>query len=290
MRSRLHPHQIGILLSAGGMLLVSFDSLGFRLTEASSWDIAFWFGAFTTLAMAVLVPALTGKSFPVVARAGGAPVVASGVLQAGSTTFFILAISLTTVSNTVVIVAAAPVLAGLIAHFAIGEKTTTRTWFAILTSIGGILLVVSGSVGVGRIEGDLFAVGAIVAFASNVTLWRHYPDQNRMVAIGLGGLTMSLVALIPAHPLGIDARALLILAFLGGIVGPAGRIAIATATRYLPAAQVTLFTPVETVAATAWAWLFLSERPPGITIVGGAIVLAAVAYGSAQQPLPARPS
>ncbi len=284
VQSRLRPHQIGIVLAGGGMLLVSLDSLGFRLTRAASWDNAFWFGVFTASAMFVLVPLWTGRSFLAAARADGLPVLASGLLQTGSTTFFILAIGATTVSNTVVIVAASPVLAALIARFAIGERTTVRTWLAIAASIAGILLVVSGSFGSGRIEGDLYAVFAITSFSINLTLWRRYPELNRAVAVGLAGLGMAVIAIVPADPLGVGLRAVLILAVLGGIAGPAGRIAIATSTRYLPAAQVSLFTPVETVAATAWAWLFLSESPPGLTVAGGGIVLLAVAYGSAQQP------
>ena len=68
----------------------------------------------------------------------------------------------------------------------------------------------------------------------------QFPEKANVVIIGLGGIVMTLVAVIPADPLGIDAKSLLILAFLGGIAGPAGRIAIATATRHLPAAQVSL--------------------------------------------------
>ncbi len=266
------------------MLLISLDSLGFRLTEASPWDIAFWFGLFTTTAMTVLIPLRTGRSFLGVVRSDGVPVLASGVLQAASTTLFILALDNTTVANTVVIIAAAPVIAAFVAHVAIGEHTPIRVWLAIAMSIAGILLVVSGSLGEGRLAGDLFAVGAIAAFSVNLTVWRHYPAQNRAAAIGLGGLFMAVVAVLPADPLGVDGRTLAILALLGGLAGPAGRIAVATATRYLSTAQVSLFAPVETVAATAWAWLFLSEAAPGLTIVGGAIVLAAVAYGSIQQP------
>jgi len=289
VKARLQPHQIGIVLAASGMLLISLDSLGIRLTEASSWDIAFWIGAFTTVAMFVLVPVRTGKSLPVVARREGFPILVSGLLQAASTTFFIIAINLTTVANTVVIVAASPVVAALIAHFAIGERTSIRTWAAIAASIGGILIVVAGSIGAGRIEGDLFAVGAIFAFASNLTLWRRYPALNRQVAIGLGGLIMALVAFLPADPFAVDARAFLVLAILGAVTGPAGRVAVATSTRYLPAAQVSLFAPVETIAATTWAWLFLAETPPQSTIIGGAIVIAAVIVGTtgeqAKEPL-----
>lgn len=281
MQQRLSPHRLGVVLAAGGMLLISLDSLGIRLTEASSWDIAFWYGVFTASAMTVVVPLRSGVSFPSAARANGLPGLISGVLQSGSTLLFILALGMTAVSNVVVMLAASPILAALIARYTIGERTVFRTWMAIAASLAGILIVVSGSFGGGRLQGDLVAAGAVLCFASNLTLWRRFPELNRMVIIGLSGAFTALIAFFPADPGRIGMRAVLILVVLGGITGPLGRIGIASSTRYLPTSQASLFVPVETVAATTWAWLFLNEPPPAATIIGGAIVLAAVAYGAA---------
>lgn len=282
MSSRFAPHQIGVLLAFGGMLLISLDSLGVRLTEAADWDIAFWFGTFTVAAMVLLVPIVSRVSFVSAVRHDGAPILASGLLQTASTLFFILAIGATTVSNTVVIFAAAPAVAAVIAWVVLDEVTPMRTWIGIAVSIVGVALVVSGSIGAGRLVGDLYAVGAIFAFSVNLTIWRKLPGQNRMAAVGLGGLGMALIAWFPAHPFELDARALLILAAIGGVFGPAGRIMVANATRYISGAQVGLFVPVETAAATTWAWLFLGEAAPRNTLLGGLIVLGAVWYGSRQ--------
>ena len=278
MRS-LKPHQIGIILAASGSLFISLDSLGFRLTEETPWNNAFWVGCFIALAMAILVPIRTGRSIVAVARADGPVVLVSGALQATSTSFFILALDATAVANVVAIVAAVPMLAALVAHFAIKERTAFRTWVAIFAAAGGILIIVSGSLGAGTATGDLFALVAITGFAFNLTIWRRYPSLNRQAIIGIGGLIVAVVAFLPADPLSVDIEAIIILALLGMVTGPMGRVSIATATRYLPAAQVGLFTPVETVAATTWAWLFLNEAPTGATVVGGLIVIAAVIVG-----------
>lgn len=61
---------------------------------------------------------------------------------------------------------------------------------------------------------------------------------------------------------------------------PLGRLAYTSAPKYAPTAEVALFTPIETVAATVWAWAFFSERPSAATWVGGTIVLAAVLWGT----------
>lgn len=268
-------------MGVAGYTIISFESFGIRAAGLGQWDTAFWFGLFTAMAMSIVVPLRTGRSFPSAVRDGGWIMVVSGGLQATSTTFFILAIEFTTVSNAVVIFAATPVLAALVAHVVLKERTSARMWLAVGASIIGILIVMSGSFGDGRISGDMFAVGAISAYTANLTIWRKNTDLRRTVAIGLGGLVMAGVSVFLANPSTVDLRAVLILLLLGGLMGPAGRISVASSTRYLPIAQVSLLGPIETLGATVWAWLFLAETPAGTTIVGGLIVLAAVLFGAA---------
>lgn len=283
MPGRLSESQIGVLLATGGILLISLDSLWIRLSGVSSWDVAFWMGVFIFITLSVVVRLRTGISLPAVVRRDGAPIVFSGLLQTASTTFFVLAIGATTVSNTVAIVAAAPVAAALAARILIGEQTTSRVWWAIVGSVAGILIVVSGSLSDGGVSGDVYAMIAVLAFAGNVTLWRRHREISRLAVFALGGLFIALVSVVPADPLSVGWEALAILALMGVVTGPAGRVALASSTRHLPAAQVALFTPIETVAATIWAWLFLSESPPVATVAGGLIVIAAVVYGSLER-------
>ncbi|HIL49024.1 MAG TPA: DMT family transporter, partial [Acidimicrobiia bacterium] len=66
---------------------------------------------------------------------------------------------------------------------------------------------------------------------------------------------------------------------MGGLFGPVARLCMSTATRHAPAAEVSMFTPVETVTASLWVWLWFDEVPPTPTFIGGALVVAAVAYG-----------
>jgi drug/metabolite transporter (DMT)-like permease len=67
---------------------------------------------------------------------------------------------------------------------------------------------------------------------------------------------------------------------MGLLFNPLGRLSYTTAPKYAPTAEVALFAPVETVAATIWAWWFFSERPSAATVIGGVVVLAGVLYGT----------
>ena len=278
----IRQHQLGLLLATTGLVLISLDSLGIRLSEKGPWDVAFWFGLFTAASMTVVVRVREGIGPLAAVAANPVAIGGAGALQAISTVFFILALNTTTVSNTVAIIAATPVFAALTGWFVLRERVTVRLAAAIAASVVGILVIVSGSLGAGRALGDLYALVAVIAFALNVTLWRSHPGQNWTIAIALSGMIMAVIGFVPAEPGAVTGRALIILGVLGTITGPAGRVALATATRYLPAATVGLFTPIETVAASAWAWLFLSEPPPARTMLGGVIVIAAVLWGTSR--------
>ena len=205
----------------------------------------------------------------------------SAGLQTASTLLFILGVKATTVANVVVILAAAPAVAAATAFVVLGERTGRRVWFAIATTFVGIMIVVGDSFGTGRITGDLYALGAVASFAANLTLWRRHLELRRTLAIGLAGWLLAATAFVPADVAAPDTRDLALLVGLGAVIGPIARISLGTATRHLPAAEVSLFVPVETVAATAGAWIFFAEDPPAATMVGGAIVIGAVVLGLA---------
>ena len=48
---------------------------------------------------------------------------------------------------------------------------------------------------------------------------------------------------------------------MGLCFNPLGQLANSNAPRFAPVSEVALFTPIETVAGTVWAALFLSELP-----------------------------
>jgi len=65
---------------------------------------------------------------------------------------------------------------------------------------------------------------------------------------------------------------------LGAIQVGLGFILITLGSRSVPSAQVPLLALAETALAPLWVWLVVNETPARNTLVGGAIVLAAVAF------------
>ncbi len=285
MLSKLSPRSIGLILAFSGMLVISTDSAITRAADAEGWDVAFWYGVFTTPAMLVYLAVAERGSEVNVFRRSGWMVLVSGMLQMVSTTAFILAIKNTTIANVVIIIAAAPLVTAILAWVLLGERVPARTWIAIGLAMGGILIVVTGSLGGGGIVGDLLAVLAIVSFGFNLVIWRRWPEMSRVLVIAIAGVASAIVAAPQAQILGHSTRTYLLIALMGAVLGPFGRIALASATRYLAAAEVSLFTPVETVAGSLWGWLFFAEVPPATTIGGGLAILAALLYGTVFAPI-----
>jgi drug/metabolite transporter (DMT)-like permease len=66
----------------------------------------------------------------------------------------------------------------------------------------------------------------------------------------------------------------------GLTITPIAFWALAAAPRYMPAAETAMFYLLETVLAPVWVWLIFRETPALPTLIGGSIIIAALAAHS----------
>jgi drug/metabolite transporter (DMT)-like permease len=221
----------------------------------------------------------TVRSFTSMGRSGLAVAVCTAVAS-GS---FIVALNHTTVANVLFMQAVAPIAAALIAWLALREPVTRRTAVAMVVALGGVGLMVGGPGGAQGV-GLALSIVMTLAFAAAVVITRHRRDISMAPAICLSQV-MVLVVVAPLADIGsIDGHDLLVLAALGiGQMG-LGLAFLTIGARLIPAAEVALITLVELVLGPLWVWLAFSERPSTATLVGGAIVMAAVALQARGDP------
>jgi drug/metabolite transporter (DMT)-like permease len=265
------------------MFVVSSDALLARVAEQNSdvdgWTIAFMVGLFSSpVAWSLAARSLGRTTVATVVRWRGT-LLLTGLLGAVSTTSFLTAVTLTAASNVVAIIAAGPIFAALLARLALRERTSGRTWRAIAATVVGITVIVGGSMSGGSVDGDLLALLSIVGFSVNLVIWRRHPDLPRTLVVAVTAGCTVLFTAVPADVSLLDRRALIATFLMGGVFGPMARLSMSTATRHAPAAEVSLFTPVETVAASLWVWLWFDEVPTTTTFIGAATVVGAVFYG-----------
>jgi drug/metabolite transporter (DMT)-like permease len=135
-----------------------------------------------------------------------------------------------------------------------------------------------GSPAGGSALGDALSVLMALGFAVAIVIARHRRDVSMAPATGLAQL-MLLVVAAPIALLGnvaVSVPDVLWLALFGaGQIG-LGLILLTIGARLIPAAQVALISLLEVVLGPLWVWLAVGERPGAATLVGGAIVVAAV--------------
>ncbi len=188
---------------------------------------------------------------------------------------FIVALNHTTVANVLFMQAVAPIAAALIAWAGLREAVSRRTAVAMVVALGGVGLMVGGPGGA-RGLGMALSVVMTLSFALSVVITRHRRDISMAPAICLSQVLV-LAAVGPfAHPGTVGAHDLALIVALGvGQIG-LGLAFLTMGARLIPAAEVALITLLEVVLGPLWVWLALSERPGTATLLGGAVVVAAV--------------
>jgi drug/metabolite transporter (DMT)-like permease len=198
---------------------------------------------------------------------------------------FIGALNHASVARVLFILAIAPVLAALLAWATLGEPISRRTALAMVLALCGVAVML-GAPHEGSLAGDGLAFMAALAFSVMVviTRWRHEVSMAPATCLSQAILV---VAFLPfASPGEISGDDLGWLAALGiGQIG-LGFVLLTIGARLIPAAQVGLITLLEVVLGPVWVWLALDERPGALTLVGGAIVIAAIVLQTREAPSP----
>lgn len=271
----MSDHFKGLLITFAGVLVLSPDSLLIRLADMDSWTLLVYRGLLMALGMALISrlfdPRPLRQQFKRIGRTG----LWAALCFAISTIAFVNAILYTTVAHTLVIVATSPLFAVLFGRIFLGERLDVPTFIAILVVLAGMILVVGQSQQAGHWVGNVCALISAIAIAITFVLNRKNRDVNMVPAISISGVLSALVVLPFANFMPLDLTSIMILLAMGLVVAVAFAL-ITLGPRYIPAAEVSLLLPLETVGGIALVWIFLGEAPGGQTIIGAIIILAAI--------------
>ncbi|XXJ17962.1 DMT family transporter [Desulfovibrio caledoniensis] len=266
----------GTMAAILGGILLSFDPVFVRLSGVGGYETAFLFGLFSALSMGSLIQATDAHGLAGTIRESGWPAVVSGLIILGSASMFVLSIKHTSVANTMMILSGRPVLTAAAAWLILGERTSGRLWLAIGGVICGMAVVVSGSLRSGNVHGDALALAGVLCLAMNGVMWRHFKAMSRMLVVGFGGLFLAVTMFFLADLPAIPPRTWLVMACMGLLSAPAGRVLNAVSSRYIPAAEMATYALISPVLAPIWVFLLFREQPPAATLAGGALILAAI--------------
>jgi drug/metabolite transporter (DMT)-like permease len=273
-------HRVGI---ATMILCASLWSIAGLLMRASSvtngWEASFWRSTF--LAFVVAAGLLVRDRGNTVRRliTMGWPGVISGCAWAAMFTCFMLALSRTTVANTLFIMGFLPFCAALAGHFILNERVPRRTWAAMAAATAGIGIMFHDAFGTGNLDGSLIALGVPVAAAVNyVAVKKGRGRVDLIPALAMGGALAALVALPLALPITAGGKDLALFGALAVFqLAIPGVLYTVVAVPRLSAAEVGLLSLIEVILGPLWVWLARGEEPGAAVLTGGAVVVAALA-------------
>jgi len=241
------------------------------------WKITFCRSAFMTVFLLVVLSLQHRSRLPRRIHAMGWPGIVSGLLFALMFICFILALSRTTVANTLVVGSISPFVAALFGRIFLHERVATRTWIAMVAAIGGIILMFFDALAGGGWTGNLIALCIPVAFAINVVLLRkHRAVLDLIPSILLAGLFSMLLTLPFALPLAVSASDLGLLAGMGVFQLGLGLLLLLLAVPHLSSAEIALLSILEIIFGVLSTWLIVGERPGDAALAGGCVVIGAL--------------
>ncbi len=275
-------YRTGVLLILLAGFVWSTQGLILRqITSAEAWTVMMWRSLGLSVAVAGYI-AITqnGQVLGALRGLGRSGWIGAGglVLAFGGA---IYALQTTTVASAVVLFAAAPFFAALIARIFLRDPIPAQTWGAIALATFGIAVMVGGRIEGGATLGNLAALCCALGFAIfTVCLRAGRSDEAKFPIILLGGMlsvpTAAALIFVSGQDFAPPAQDIAIALFMGSITLAGGMILYARAAGAVPSAVAALLSQIEVLLGPLWVWLFMGEAFGRNTSIGGAIVLAAL--------------
>lgn len=272
----------GLLITLFGALLVVPDSLFVRLIEAEPLAIAFWRAVTSGGAILLGVLLLQGPGAIAASLRTGWHGALYMIVLAVSGILFVLAVSLTSIANVVVIIATMPVFAAIFSWLFLGEPISRRMAITM-----GVVMIGLGIVAYGTGEhqaasriGDALALVLTASFAAALTAVRRVRDVSMVPAVPVAFLGSAVVLLAFVDPFTIARDQIWLVALHGAFI-TGSSVFLALGPRYITSAEVALLILLETVLAPLLAWAVIDEAPGIWALLGGAVVVGALAVSNA---------
>ena len=263
-------------LSLAGVLLLSPDSLLIRLLNLSDFSLIFYRSYLPAVTLFIFILWFYKKNTIQAFLLIGVPGVIYATLYAITHVCFVYSIQYTSVSNTLVIVASAPIFSAILSIIFLKEQPSLFTWLIIIIALVSMFIIGWGSYSTTGIFGDIMALIVAIAMGSGGVLVRYFKNIDLVPACFVGCILAGLYTLPFQIEFDLTSIQILYLSMMCFVILPIPFIIMTIAPKYTPAYQVSLVFLLESVLGSAWVWVVINEVPSLNTIIGGAILLSSV--------------
>jgi len=302
--NRCSKEMYGYVVVLLGVTVLTLDTLLIRLASrkgASIWLVAscrYGFFFCSTFAVAIvrqrgLLTAL--RQLQSIGKLG----FGAACMFSVNSMCFTLSVYFTSAANTLVIVAASPMLSAAISKFYFKKQIPWWTLVAMVICFGSVVVVFSSSIVSEEddLESSHAMLGVFLALICSVMLACYfnalhhssevYPGRNPSMILvpTVSAFMTTAVASIVMFASGqsatsVDASEMGWLILQGAFVLPVSFIALTIGPRYISATETNLFMLLETVMGPLWVALAGFEKPPKLTIFACALLVTALLFNS----------
>jgi drug/metabolite transporter (DMT)-like permease len=272
-------HGYAMLIMMAGSIAISFGGLVQRNIEvADAWQTIFYRSLGMLIAMVFIVAIqYRGRVLSTITGVGQLGLLGGALISVAGITF-IQALAHTTIANALFILGAIPFFAALFARLLLGEKLRRTTLLTMLGASAGLGIMVVQGINAGSGFGNAMALITAISFALYAIIVR-YKRQTEMLPVMLisSVIVITITLLVKSGDMAIPLRDILLCLFWGGCLSGYVNWAFIVASRHLAAAEVTLVMLLEFALGPLWVWMFIGETPSLWTVMGGCLIIVAVA-------------
>jgi len=274
-------YKLGVILVMCAGLCWSGMGTSIRFIDsATTWQILFYrsFGMIFILSLYIFWHS-NGRPLKDLnnVRLAGLTAAVSLVLAFAGSIYALQSIS---IANAAFLFACAPFLTAILAWPLLKEPIKRNTWWALILSIIGVLIMVSSGLSFTGLTGNLAALTSALGFAGFTLSLRWGKLNNMTPAIVLGGILSIIFAGVilsfNQDGLMISMQDALKSLAMGIFLLGGGMVLFSIGSKVLSATNLALLSMIEVVLAPVWGWLILREQADFSTLLGGGILFFAL--------------
>ena len=269
----------GLFWSFGPLVVRNIDN-----AQLIPWQYLFFRGSVIFLILNIYLFLAEGQKFTNNYNKIGLSGLIGGISLGTASITFILSITATSAAVTLLMLAAMPFIAAILAYVFLKEKISKTTLIAITIAAAGVIFMSFDSRETGTVFGLVNGLISSLGFAGFTVSLRWRKNTPKFTTVAIAGIFCSIVSILVL--LFNDSTVLISLkntslSALHGFLVCLGLILYSTKSKYLPAADLTLLSLTEVLGGILWVWLPLfgiNEVPSTNTLIGGAIITSSIIF------------
>jgi len=269
----------GLFWSFGPLVVRNIDN-----AQLIPWQYLFFRGSVIFLILNIYLFLVEGQKFTNNYKKIGLSGLIGGISLGTANITFILSITATSAAVTLLMLAAMPFIAAILAYVFLKEKISKTTLIAITIAAAGVIFMSFDSRETGTVFGLVTGLISSLGFAGFTVSLRWKKNTPKFTTVAIAGIFCTIVSILVL--LFNDSTVLVSLkntslSALHGFLVCLGLILYSTKSKYLPAADLTLLSLTEVLGGILWVWLPLfgiNEVPSTNTLIGGAIITSSIIF------------